>query len=57
MNKNHLNFLLIFVASSLMLTGCAAIEGIFEAGFWTAIIGVIIIVLIIGFLIKKIRGR
>ncbi len=57
MNKNNLTFLILLVSSAMFLTSCDAIMGIFEAGFWAAIIAVVVIVLIIGFLIRMIRGR
>lgn len=57
MNKNRLTFIFILVSSAMMLTSCDAIMSIFEAGFWVAIISVVVIVLIIGFLIRMIRGR
>ncbi|MDQ3534278.1 MAG: hypothetical protein M3421_01465 [Bacteroidota bacterium] len=57
MNKNRLTFIFILISSAMFLTSCEAIAGIFEAGFWVAIISVVVIVLIIGFLIRMIRGR
>ncbi|MDQ3393970.1 MAG: hypothetical protein M3512_07655 [Bacteroidota bacterium] len=57
MNKNRLTFIFLLISSAMLLTSCDAIASIFEAGFWVAIISVVVIVLIIGFLIRMIRGR
>jgi len=43
--------LLIFM--SLTLSSCEAIAGIFKAGVWFGVIGVIVIVIIIFWLISK----
>ncbi|MEX0966356.1 MAG: hypothetical protein WD077_03895 [Bacteroidia bacterium] len=48
--------LMAFLFLSLFtFSGCDLIVGIFEAGFWTAIILVVIIVLIVGWIIYKMR--
>lgn len=45
--------LLLLVAASM--AGCEAIGAIFEAGFWTAIILVVVVLAIIGFIVSKLR--
>ena len=44
MHVRNVSALTATVLGSLMLSGCAAIEGIFKAGVWT---GVIIVVLVL----------
>ena len=50
MNKTNMSFLVLF---SLLLTSCNAIAGIFKAGMWVGIIGVVILVALILWLIGK----
>jgi hypothetical protein len=53
-NRSVLLLLVVVVLAST--TGCAAIQGIFKAGFW---VGVILTVLVIGgglFLVTRFRG-
>ena len=38
-------------------SGCQVIEGIFKAGMWVGIIMVVLVVLIIGWLMRKMKGR
>jgi hypothetical protein len=45
--------ILLAVAASLMLGGCELIGNIFEAGIWTGIILVVVVVALIGFAISK----
>lgn len=40
---------------ALMLAGCEVIGNIFEAGVWTGIIGIIVIVAIIVFFVSRTR--
>ena len=49
-----LAFTLIFLTFSL--SSCEAIGDIFKAGAWTAIIGIFLVVFIIWFLVRKMRG-
>lgn len=51
--KNVLIFLSITVL--LFLPGCEIVAGIFKAGFWTAIILVILIVAVAMYSYKKLR--
>ena len=50
MNKTKLSFLVFL---SLLLSSCSAIAGIFKAGMWVGIIGVVILVALILWLISK----
>ena len=54
MNKiklSHLTFLLLSVI--ILLSSCQAIAGIFKAGMWVGVIGVVLLVVIIFWLISK----
>lgn len=56
MTKYHLSkvsFLLIIMA--ITLSSCSAIAGIFKAGVWFGVIGVVVIVAVIFWLINKAR--
>lgn len=46
--------LLVFLTFSL--SSCDAIGTIFKAGAWTALIGVFLIVLLLWFIVRKMRG-
>lgn len=56
MTKNGSIFLIMLISSAVLLSGCDVVVGIFEAGFWTAIIIVVILVVLVGYIIKKMRG-
>lgn len=45
--------LLLFIGLAFMLTGCDVIVGIFEAGLWTGIVLVILVVLLIVYLLRR----
>lgn len=47
--------LLLILLGVFGLSGCDLIGDIFEAGFWVAIILVVIVVLIVGWVIRKFR--
>jgi hypothetical protein len=47
--------ILLAIVASLMLGGCELIGNIFEAGIWTGIILVIVVVALIGFVVSKSR--
>ena len=54
MNKiklSHLTFLLLSVI--ILLSSCQAIAGIFKAGMWVGVIGVVLLIVIIFWLISK----
>ena len=48
--------LALLVAATLTLAGCAAIGGIFKAGMWVGVLGVVVVIAIIGFIASAIRG-
>jgi hypothetical protein len=48
--------IVLLVLSGLTVSGCELAGDIFEAGMWTGIIAVVLVVGIIGFLIAKVRG-
>ncbi|MBD1398164.1 hypothetical protein H9Q13_13400 [Pontibacter sp. JH31] len=45
----------LFVLMGLTLGSCDLIGDIFEAGMWTAVIIIVIIVLLVGWLFRKLR--
>ena len=46
-----------FVALSLSLSSCDAIGSIFKAGAWAGLITVFLVVLLLWFIVTKIRSR
>jgi hypothetical protein len=46
---------LCFIALAMTLTSCEVVGGIFKAGFWTAIIVIVLIIVLILWLVG--RGR
>lgn len=55
MNKRYFS-LAIIAALSTTLVSCEAIKGIFKAGMWTGVIGVVIVLALVIWLISKIFG-
>jgi hypothetical protein len=47
--------LAVVTAAAMTLTGCEAIQGIFKAGVWVGVIGVVLVIAVVGFLAAKIR--
>ena len=47
----------LIIGLAFMLTGCDVIVGIFEAGFWTGIVLVILVVLLVVYLWRRGRKR
>ena len=45
--------ILLVMLLAVTMTGCAAVAGIFKAGFWTGLIIAVIVVVIIGALIGR----
>lgn len=45
---------LVVLAFALAVSGCAAIEGIFKAGFF---VGILVVVVVVGLLFMLMRGR
>lgn len=55
--KNYRLFLpLCLILLTFSLSGCELAGDIFKAGIWTALIGVVIVVLLVGFIIRRMRG-
>jgi hypothetical protein len=44
--------LLIILSLIMLIGGCSLLEGVFEAGFWAGLIGVLVLLLIIFGIIK-----
>lgn len=57
MKRSTLFFILTLITLSLGLTSCEIVGDIFEAGLWVGIIGVVVVVLLIFWIIRKIGGR
>ena len=55
MKQQQLLILALLTSFMVGLTGCEVVEGIFKAGFWSAIIIVVLIVALVFWLIR--RGR
>lgn len=54
MNKFNLRTALVFMpVMAIAFSSCKAIEGIFKAGVWVGVIGVIVVIAIIFWLINK----
>ena len=56
MNASRLTLLFFFFALATTLTSCDVIGGIFKAGAYTGIIAVFIIVVVLFFIVNKMRG-
>ncbi|PSR56194.1 hypothetical protein AHMF7605_23155 [Adhaeribacter arboris] len=55
--KNFRYFFPIFLMFlALTVTSCEVIGDIFKAGMWTAVIGIVVVVLFVLWLLRKIRG-
>jgi hypothetical protein len=50
------SLIVLLVLASLALPGCEAIEGIFKAGVWVGVIGVVLVLALVGFIAAKVRG-
>lgn len=55
--KNRNLLLLLFMSLFIFLPGCDVIVGIFSAGFWTAIILVVLVVAGIFYGYSKVKGK
>lgn len=49
-----LNILIIFFAA-ITLTSCDVIGGIFEAGIWTGLIGLVLVIVLVFWLFSRFR--
>lgn len=47
--------MLVFVLLATTLSSCELVGDIFKAGMWTAVIIIVLIVLLIGWLFRKLR--
>ena len=57
MNLFRSLLLSLAILLTFTLTGCELIGDIFEAGMWTALIIIVLVVLLIGWIFRKLRGR
>ena len=57
MNRFRCLLLSLAILLTFTLTGCELIGDIFEAGMWTALIIIVLVVLLIGWIFRKLRGR
>ena len=48
--------LVLVVAAAMSLSGCEVIGGIFKAGVWVGVLGVVFVVAIIGFIAAKVAS-
>ncbi|WP_461488996.1 hypothetical protein [Pontibacter sp. HJ8] len=55
MNSLRLYLSVLFVVMAVTLSSCEVIGDIFEAGMWTAVVIIVLIVLIIGWIFRKLR--
>ena len=55
MSNIRLYFSMLFVLLAFTMSSCDVVGDIFEAGIWTAIIIIVLIVLIIGWIFRKLR--
>jgi len=53
--KKNASLWLCISALAMTLTSCQLIEGVFKAGFWTAIIIIVIVVVLILWLVGRSR--
>jgi hypothetical protein len=46
----------VVVLAAFTLTGCEAIEGIFKAGVWVGVVGVVVLLGIVAWVVTKMSG-
>lgn len=51
--QNKLLSIFLLITIVLSFQGCAVIADIFKAGMWVGVLGVVLILVLIGFLIRK----
>jgi hypothetical protein len=56
LTSRTLPHLLLVVILTLAVGGCTVVGGIFKAGFWTAIVLVAVIAVVLMLLVTKMRG-
>ena len=55
--KNYRFFLPLLLLTLLFtVSSCDAIGGIFKAGAWTAVVGIFLVVLLLWWLVRRMRG-
>ena len=57
MNKSKLMLFSVILAAIISLSSCAAIGTIFKAGVWVGIVGIVIVVIIIFWIIRKFSNK
>ena len=55
MNKLSLSLIALLAFFTVTLTSCEAIGGIFKAGMWTGVIGIVLVVALVLYLIGRSR--
>ena len=55
MNKLSLSLIALLAFFTVTLSSCEAIGGIFKAGIWTGVIGIVLVVALVLFLIGRSR--
>ncbi|MEJ7683759.1 MAG: hypothetical protein WKG06_39035 [Segetibacter sp.] len=53
--RNNLTLIMLFLAGSFLLSGCAAVGDIFKTGMWVGVIVVVLIIALVLWLIGKMR--
>jgi hypothetical protein len=48
--------LTIVVLAAFTMSGCQAIEGVFKAGVWVGVIGVVVLIGVITWVVSKMSG-
>ncbi len=56
MKDLRINQFLVFALLATTLTGCELVGDIFEAGIWVGVIGVVLVVVLIFWIIRKLMG-
>lgn len=56
MKIKHFPFVILWLLMMVSLSGCELAGDIFEAGAWVGIIIVVLIIVLVGWIIKKMRG-
>jgi hypothetical protein len=57
MNKLNLSLAAVLMFTAVTLSSCDLVAGIFKAGFWTAIILIVVIIAVVMWLIGKTRRK
>jgi|GEM_PF-4641358 len=50
----NLSFLFDFIIITILFSGCTVVEGIFKAGFWSALLLVAVVVIGVIFVLAKV---